>query len=125
MKKGICLLLACLILISAGSALGAKKKTVKDIQASMEGLEGESLRLWCQDQFASAQHSDPAEIPYPKNRLENGYLPEGEPEFLYEDEEKGLWAYASQSLQVQIVRYAMAPVLLSVMQALMKWAVVL
>lgn len=110
MKKGFCLILACLILISAGSALGAKKKTAQDIQASMEGLEGEELRSWCQEQFASAQHSDPAEIPYPENRLENGYLPEGEPEFLYENEEKGLWAYASQSLQVQIVRYAMPEV---------------
>ena len=53
--------------------------------------------------YASATHSDPMAIPYPENRDENGYLTEGE--FVFEDEEAGLWAYLSPTLQVQIVRY--------------------
>ena len=53
--------------------------------------------------YASATFSDPSAIPYPDGRDENGYLAEGE--FVYEDEEAGLWAYLSPTLQVQIVRY--------------------
>lgn len=33
-----------------------------------------------------------------------GFLPEGEPEFVYQDENAGLWLYASQNLRVQIQR---------------------
>lgn len=33
-----------------------------------------------------------------------GFLPEGEPEFVYEDVDAGLWLYASQTLRVQIQR---------------------
>ena len=110
MKRAICLMLASLMLLSAGCAAAAKKQPLKEIQASIEGLEGESLRAWCREQFASAEHGDPSEIPYPQTRLENGFLPDGEPEFVYENAEKGLWAYLSQSLQVQIIRYAMPEV---------------
>lgn len=53
--------------------------------------------------YASATFTDPSAIPYPDNRDENGYLTEGE--FVFEDEEAGLWAYLSPTLQVQIVRY--------------------
>ena len=53
--------------------------------------------------YASASYSDPAAIPYPENRDENGYLTEGE--FVFEDAEAGLWAYLSPTLQVQIVQY--------------------
>ncbi len=37
---------------------------------------------------------------------ENGFLPEGEPEFVYKDDENGLWLYASQTLRVEIHRRA-------------------
>ena len=63
----------------------------------------EPLRTACYAIFADAQHSDPAEIPYPAERLEDGWLPEGE--FVYEAPEKGLWAYLSPTLQVEIVKY--------------------
>lgn len=63
----------------------------------------DALRAACAQPFAAAQHGDPAAIPYPDNRLADGYLPEGE--FLFEDEEQGLWAYLSATLQVEIVRY--------------------
>lgn len=35
---------------------------------------------------------------------EEGFLPEGEPEFIYKDEKNGLWLYASQTLRIQIER---------------------
>ncbi|MGN0746897.1 MAG: phosphodiester glycosidase family protein, partial [Aristaeellaceae bacterium] len=66
--------------------------------------EGDGLlRQYCADVFASAQHGTSDDIPYPDNRLEDGYLPEGE--FLYEDGEQGLWAYVSSTLQVEIIRW--------------------
>ena len=71
---------------------------------------GEAIRAWCEERFASAERADPAEIPYPADRDADGYLPEGAEEFVYEDEEKGLWAYLSRTLQVEIVRYAMPEV---------------
>ena len=37
---------------------------------------------------------------------ENGFLPEGETEFVYSDEENGLWLYASQTLRIEIHRRA-------------------
>lgn len=61
------------------------------------------LREHCAAQFADAQHGDPATIPYPAERLADGYLPKGE--FVHEDAENGLWAYASPTVQVQIIRY--------------------
>ncbi len=36
---------------------------------------------------------------------EEGFLPAGEPEFVYRDKENGLWLYAGQDLRVEIVRY--------------------
>ena len=71
---------------------------------------GEAIRSWCEKQFESAQHADPSKIPYPATRLPDGYLPEGEGEFIFEDEEEGLWAYLSSTLQVEIIRYAMPEV---------------
>ncbi len=35
---------------------------------------------------------------------DEGFLPAGEPEFIYEDENYGLWLYASQDIRVEIVR---------------------
>ena len=76
--------------------------------------------------FASARHADPADIPYPQERDENGYLIAGSAftsyrevdyktgeletyltrdEFVYENPYDGLWAYLSPTLQVQIIRY--------------------
>ena len=37
---------------------------------------------------------------------ERGFLPDGEPEFVYADEKEGLWLYASQTLRLQINRYS-------------------
>ena len=62
----------------------------------------DALRAWCAEDFATVQHADPAAIPYPANRLEDGYLPEGE--FVHEDPENGLWAYLSPTVQVEIIR---------------------
>ncbi len=55
--------------------------------------------------FSTATRADASLIPYPDNRDEEGYLLEGE--FLYEDEENGLWAYLSPTVQVEIVRFNM------------------
>ena len=35
---------------------------------------------------------------------EEGFLPAGEPEFVYKDEKAGLWLYASQDVRLEIVR---------------------
>ena len=35
---------------------------------------------------------------------ESGFLPEGEAEFVYENDEEGLWLYASQTLRIEINR---------------------
>ena len=69
-----------------------------------------ALRAWCENQFAGAEHADPAGIPWPADRGADGYLPAGADEFVFEDEEAGLWAYASSTLQVQILRCAMPEV---------------
>ncbi len=61
------------------------------------------IRALCQRQYDGAEHADPSTIPYPDNRLEDGYLPEGE--FVYEDADNGLWAYLSTTIQIEIVRY--------------------
>lgn len=61
------------------------------------------LRAYCAERYADAQHADPATIPYPETRGEDGYLTEGE--FVHEDPDNGLWAYASPTVQVEIVRY--------------------
>jgi hypothetical protein len=63
----------------------------------------DALMQMCVDRFADAQSADTATIPYPEGRDANGYLPEGE--FVYENPEDGLWAYLSDSIQIQIVRY--------------------
>ncbi len=70
----------------------------------------DAIRSWCISQFENAEHADPGTIPYPETRLDDGYLPEGEAEFIYDDAEKGLWAYLSQSLQVEIIKYHMPEV---------------
>ena len=107
-RKIICLLLAALTVLSLGCAQAAKAPTLKELKAEMAGKTPEQIREWSGEQFASAEHADPAEIPYPDNRQEDGYLPEGE--FVHEDPEKGLWAYLSDSLQVEIIRYTMPEV---------------
>ena len=63
----------------------------------------EALRRAFAQEFDRAAHSNPQDIPYPQGRDSEGYLPGNE--FLYEDEERGLWAYLSETLQVEIVRY--------------------
>ncbi len=35
---------------------------------------------------------------------DEGFLPQGEPEFIYEDDEAGIWLYASQDARIEIVR---------------------
>ncbi len=77
---------------------------------SLPERNDDAIKAGCINKFAGAQHADPAEIPYPAARLADGYLPEGEDEFIYDDPEKGLWAYLSQSLQVEIVKYTMPEV---------------
>ena len=67
------------------------------------GALAEEGALTMPEPYASATFTDPSAIPYPDNRDENGYLTEGE--FVHEDDEAGLWAYLSPTLQVQIVRY--------------------
>ncbi len=61
------------------------------------------IRALCQRQYEGAEHADPSTIPYPEDRLEDGYLAEGE--FVYEDADNGLWAYLSSTIQIEIVRY--------------------
>ncbi len=78
--------------------------------AALEGRSQEAIQSWCIAQFEGAQHADPALIPYPETRQEDGYLPEGEAEFIFEDEENGIWAYLSQTLQVEILKYTMPEV---------------
>lgn len=90
MKKFVLLLLVLAMLPAC--ALGEGQLTV---------VHEESLA-----DFATAVSGDPATIPYPANRDENGYLTEGE--FLHEDAENGLWAYLSPTLQVEIVRFTQA-----------------
>ena len=65
----------------------------------------DGIRALCAREFEDAAHADPSVIPYPDDRLEDGYLPEGADEFLYEDEDAGVWAYLSSTVQVQILRY--------------------
>lgn len=76
--------------------------------ADWEPRSDKYLRSWCARYEEAAQHGDPATIPYPDNRLPDGYLPEGE--FLFEDKEGGLWAYLSPTVQVEIVRYEQADI---------------
>lgn len=83
----------------AGSDAAAIDKAL----AAWQEKSDAPLRAWCARYEKAAQHGDPATIPYPANRLADGYLPEGE--FLHEDGENGLWAYLSPTVQVEIVRY--------------------
>ncbi len=57
-----------------------------------------------QTSFSAA--ADPSKIheKFPALTAE-GFLPEGEAEFVYADENEGLWLYASQTLRIQINRY--------------------
>jgi len=73
--------------------------------AALGDRDAELVRAACRVPFAGAVSSDVALIPYPENRNEQGYLTEGE--FVYEDAEKGLWAYLSPTLQVEIIQYDM------------------
>lgn len=84
-------------------ALAADSAEAADALANWTGTGDALLRQYCADVFADAQHGTSADIPYPDNRQEDGYLPEGE--FLYEDDEQGLWAYVSTTLQVEIIRW--------------------
>ena len=72
---------------------------------SMGERDDSLLRDACRKAFASAVSSDKALIPYPDGRDEEGYLTQGE--FVHEDPEKGLWAYLSPTLQVEIIQYDM------------------
>ncbi|MBR4080433.1 MAG: phosphodiester glycosidase family protein [Clostridia bacterium] len=75
----------------------------EDALIDWEPRSDKYLRAWCGRYEDMAQHGDPATIPYPADRLADGYLAEGE--FLHEDAENGLWAYLSPTVQVEIVRY--------------------
>ena len=108
-KKIMAALLAAVMLLTSGCALAAKGPTLKGLRAEIEGKSDEEIRTWAAEEFEGAVHADPAEIPYPDNRDAEGYLPAGE-EFVHEDPEKGLWAYVSSTLQVEIVKYDMPDV---------------
>ncbi|MBN1776820.1 MAG: phosphodiester glycosidase family protein [Clostridiales bacterium] len=71
--------------------------------AALPQRSDELLMQMCVDKFADALSADTAIIPYPEERDEDGYLPEGE--FVYENPGDGLWAYLSPTLQIGIVRY--------------------
>lgn len=92
-------------------ALPARACDSDDYAAMADELasrDNDLLREWCASRFAEAEHASVSDIPYPADRLENGYLAEGE--FVYENADDGLWAYLSPTLQVEIVRYAMPDV---------------
>ncbi len=38
----------------------------------------------------------------------DGFLPEGEPEYVFTDAENGIWRYASQTLRIEITRHSQA-----------------
>ena len=80
----------------------AASQEAADILAQWTHPGSTALRQYCIDKFADAVHADPATIPYPQ-RDEDGYLAEGE--FVHEDNENGLWAYVSPTLQIKIIRY--------------------
>jgi hypothetical protein len=71
--------------------------------AAIGERNNDGIRALCAAEFQDAEKADTALIPYPDARDEKGFMTEGE--FLYENEETGLWAYLSKSVQVQIVRY--------------------
>ena len=71
--------------------------------AAIGERNNDGIRALCAAEFQDAEKADTALIPYPDARDEKGFMTEGE--FLYENEEAGLWAYLSKSVQVQIVRY--------------------
>ena len=108
-KKIMAALLAAVMLLTSGCALAAKGPTLKGLRAEIEGKSDKEIRTWAAEEFEGAVHADPAEIPYPDTRDAEGYLPAGE-EFVHEDPEKGLWAYVSSTLQVEIVKYDMPDV---------------
>lgn len=97
---------------AAENGLWPVPQTVKlgeDLTSALEQLgqrDDSLLRQACLEQFSMATHSDASLIPYPADRLEDGYLAEGE--FIYEDPEKGLWAYLSPTIQIQIIQYDIA-----------------
>ena len=77
-----------------------------DVAAKVAALperSNDALLQMCVDKFSDALSADTSLIPYPEERGEDGYLAEGE--FVYENEEDGLWAYLSSSIQIEIVRY--------------------
>ena len=79
-----------------------------DVAAAIRTLpqrDDKLLRDVCAAPFKDAVSSDVSLIPYPDNRDADGYLAEGE--FVHEDPEKGLWAYLSPTLQVEIIQYDM------------------
>ncbi len=86
------------------SSMTMKGDVLAAIQ-SMGERDDSLLREICRVPFESAVSSDVSLIPYPDNRNEEGYLTEGE--FVFEDVEKGLWAYLSPTLQVEIIQYDM------------------
>lgn len=96
---------------AAAGGLWAVPQSMKadgDVLSAIQALgerDDSLIRAACQVLFKDAYASDAALIPYPENRNEAGYLTEGE--FVYEDVEKGLWAYLSETLQVEIVQYDM------------------
>lgn len=74
-----------------------------EAMAEMNTDRETALLELCKAPFATAVYTDPATIPWPATMQENGFLSEGE--FLYENENLGLWAYASPTVKVEIVRY--------------------
>lgn len=57
-----------------------------------------------QQVFTAAAEPDGINEHFPTLTTE-GFLPEGEGEFVFEDEENGLWLYCSQTLRIEITRH--------------------
>jgi len=109
MKRLVSFMLMMVLLLGcAGAQAGQKALKMDEVQNAIDTMSEEELVNWCQEQFSTAVYTDPSEIPYPDNRQEDGFIPEGE--FIYEDADKGLWAYLSPTLQVEIVKYEMPEV---------------
>ncbi len=98
MRRMLLLLLTATLLLAATPA-GAETAT------TFQGPQLALTRPTYLQSFADAAHSEESLIPYPEDQRDaDGYLLAGE--FLYEDEENGLWAYLSPTVQVQIIRYS-------------------
>lgn len=71
-------------------------QSASDMEETVQVQTGENV-------FSAAADPDGIHPLFPMLNKE-GFLPEGEPEFVLEDEENGVWLYCSQTLRVEIIR---------------------